>query len=308
MLRSKIENKASGILLYGLTPPKAGHSEEKLREISARHIERIKDLAIDGVVLYDIQDESCRNSAPRPFPFIETLHPLKYSSSYLKDLEFPKIIYSGIGRFNSATFENWLEAHNSDLDFLVLVGTPSRRSDQNLALHDAYQIRQQKIVSHILGGVTIPERHVRKQDEHFRVVSKTVAGCAFFISQCVYNVENAKNFLNDYCSYLKNQGEEPVPIIFTVTPCGSQKTLQFMEWLGIEVPVYLREELESSTDMLTRSVEVCQGIIDELIEHANGLCVPIGFNVESVAIRKDEINASIALVQYIAKKWNRISS
>src|SRR5690606_34919579 len=113
MLRSKIENKASGILLYGLTPPKSGHSEEKLQEISARHIERIKDLAIDGFVLYDMQGESCRNSAPRPLHFIDTLHPLIYSSSYLRDVELPKVIYSGIGRFISASFENWLEAHNS---------------------------------------------------------------------------------------------------------------------------------------------------------------------------------------------------
>src|SRR5690606_39828020 len=83
-------------------------------------------------------------------------------------------LHDALPIFNSATFENWLEAHNSDLDFLVLVGTPSRRSDQNLALHDAYQIRQQKIVSHLLGGVTIPERHVRKDRKSTRLNSSHV--------------------------------------------------------------------------------------------------------------------------------------
>lgn len=305
MLRYKIDNRISGILLYGITPPKIGHPEEKIREITARHIERIRGLKVDGLVLYDIQDESSRNSAPRPFPFIETVHPLEYSVNYLRELDLPRIIYNGVGRFSPDSFRTWLTENTPHLDFLVLVGSPSRRSELALSLQDAYSIRREVECAHLLGGVTIPERHVKKNDEHLRVLSKTESGCSFFISQCVYSIDNAKNFLTDYCRYLKEFGEEPVPIIFTVTPCGTPKTLGFMEWLGIEIPAGLRSELESSDNMLARSLEACRQIVDELIEHAEDLCVPIGFNVESVAIRRDEINASLELTQYIAEKWKR---
>lgn len=305
MLKSKIENRQPGILLYGITPPKVGNDSEKLREIAARQVNRINGLDIDGLVIYDIQDESARNKSPRPFPFIQTEDPLSYSNDYLSDLKIPKIIYSGVGKFSPDTFVQWLNEKKSALECLVLVGSPSKQAAAGLSLSDAYQIKKNINGSMVLGGVTIPERHISGADEHHRVISKTLSGCRFFISQCVYNVDNAKRFLTDYCEQLAQNKEQPVPIIFTLTPCGSLKTLQFMEWLGIEIPNWLRDELSNSEDMLSRSVAVCQQIIDELIRFADALCVPVGFNIESVAIRKDEIEASLQLVRYVRERWNR---
>lgn len=302
MLRSKLENCESGILLYGITPPKSGHTPEKIREIADRQLRRIERLDIDGLVLYDIQDESSRNSLPRPFPFIETIDPLTYSREHLSGLNLPRIIYNGVGRYTPETFAGWLRHEGTDLDLVVLVGSPSRQSVAGLSLHDAYDLKRKLNNPALMGGVTIPERHARKADEHLRVASKTLAGCRFFISQCVYNVRNALVFLADYCKLLDQTGEKPVPIIFTITPCGSLKTLHFMEWLGIEIPAPLRKELEMSPDMLGRSVEACTSIVDELVSRASSLCVPIGFNVESVAIRKDEIEASLELVKYVKSK------
>ncbi len=305
MLRSKLENSESGILLYGITPPKSGHSPEKIMEIADRQRRRIESLDIDGLVLYDIQDESSRNSQPRPFPFIETIDPWTYSREYLGGLDVPRVIYNGVGRYTPESFAGWLGLEGAGLDLMVLVGSPSRQSTGGLSLHDAYNLKRELNDSALMGGVTIPERHARKADEHLRVASKTLAGCRFFISQCVYNVRNALIFLTDYCNFLNETGGKPVPIIFTITPCGSLKTLHFMEWLGIEIPEQLRKELETSPDMLARSVEACRSIVDELVSHGSSLCVPIGFNVESVAVRKDEIEASLALVRYIKDKYRR---
>ncbi len=302
MLRSKLENGESGILLYGITPPKSGHASEKIREIADRQLRRIESLDIDGLVLYDIQDESSRNSLPRPFPFIETIDPWTYSREYLSGLNLPRIIYNGVGKYTPETFADWLGLQGADLDLMVLVGSPSRQSAAGLSLHDAYNLKRKLNNQVLMGGVTIPERHARNADEHLRVASKTLAGCRFFISQCVYNVRHALVFLTDYCNLLEQTGGKPAPIIFTITPCGSLKTLHFMEWLGIEIPAQLRKELEMSPDMLGRSVEACRNIVDELVSHASSLCVPIGFNVESVAVRKDEIEASLELVTYIKEK------
>ena len=72
MLVDKIKNKESGIVLYGITPPKKGTALEKIEEIAARQIERLQDLNIDGLILYDIQDEKSRTEVERPFPFMGT--------------------------------------------------------------------------------------------------------------------------------------------------------------------------------------------------------------------------------------------
>ena len=58
MLKEKILNKEKGLVLYGLTPPKAEFEEVKLREIAERWTGRINDIKADGLVLYEVQDES----------------------------------------------------------------------------------------------------------------------------------------------------------------------------------------------------------------------------------------------------------
>ena len=73
MLVEKIKNRESGIVLYGITPPKKGTEPEKIQEIATRQMERLRSLNIDGLILYDIQDEQSRTAEERPFPFMETL-------------------------------------------------------------------------------------------------------------------------------------------------------------------------------------------------------------------------------------------
>ena len=99
MLVDKITNRESGIVLYGITPPKKGTSPEKVAEISARQIERLATLKIDGLILYDIQDEKSRTVEERPFPFMETLDAFAYSEEYLSTLPVPKIIYRAVGKY-----------------------------------------------------------------------------------------------------------------------------------------------------------------------------------------------------------------
>ena len=74
-----------------------------------------------------------------------------------------------------------------------------------------------------------------------------------------------------------------------------------MEWLGIHVPDELKEELKTSEDILEKSVELCFEIAAALTTHCVERLIPFGFNVESVAIRKAEIEASIDLTNRISQ-------
>jgi len=89
------------------------------------------------------------------------------------------------------------------------------------------------------------------------------------------------------------------PIIFTITPCGSKKTLQFMKWLGINVPKWMENDLMNSQDILHKSVSLSENIVEELLDFALEKDIPVGFNIESLSIRKVEIEASIKLVKDI---------
>lgn len=91
-LFDKLRGRSSNICLYGLAPPKLATEPERLRQIIAQQESRLSELNPDGVIVYDIQDESGRNGGPRPFPFLPTLEPDVYARSHLAGVRVPKIV------------------------------------------------------------------------------------------------------------------------------------------------------------------------------------------------------------------------
>lgn len=76
MLKEKILGKEAGILTYGMTPTKIAKTPEKIAEISQKQVERINDLDIDALILYDVQEETDRVEQQRPFPYLLTIDPV----------------------------------------------------------------------------------------------------------------------------------------------------------------------------------------------------------------------------------------
>lgn len=304
-LYEKILNKQPGILFYGLTPPKEQTPLDKIKEIALKHVERISDLPIDGLILYDIQDEKERTDKERPFPFMKTLDPSYYSSQLLERLKLPKILYQCVSKHTEESFKDWIFNNCGTNDFSVFVGAASKNQKVYLTMEKAYEIRKNVCSPGILGGVVIPERHLNKQDEHIRMVDKVSKGCSFFVSQAVYNIEASKNMLSDYYYYCQQYNIPMVPIIITLTPCGSVKSLQFMDWLGISIPKWLENELKFSGNILDKSIEVCKDTFLHLSDFCREKKIPLGFNIESIAIRREEIEASIELLKFISGKTSR---
>jgi len=74
-----------------------------------------------------------------------------------------------------------------------------------------------------------------------------------------------------------------------------------MEWLGIHVPDDIKEELQVSEDPAGRSVQMAIAIAKDLIRYCLEKDIPFGFNVESVATKKEEVAASLQLLNTIAE-------
>lgn len=299
VLKEKILNRQSGIITYGMTPPKKNHPPEKIAEIAQKQIDRIRRLDIDGLILYDVQDETDRIDQDRPFPYLQTVDPTEYSQEYLKTLDVPKIIYRCAAKDTETQLSQWVTSDMEQDRFSVFVGASSRKQAVNFSLPEAYQLSSKLNDKLILGGVVIPERHLKKQDEHIRIAEKVESGSTFFISQAAYNVEASKNMLSDYYYHCLHHQLEMVPILINLAPCGSQKTLAFMKWLGISIPKWLENDLMHSNDILDKSIGLCQEIFKELYEFGLEKGIPIGCSVESVSTRKVEIEASIQLVKDI---------
>jgi len=303
-LLDRIAQRQPGICLYGFAPPKRTTAIEQLANIAAQQVERLSVLDVDGVIIYDIQDEAERTSEARPFPFLPTIAPDEYASVHLGALPLAKVIYRCVASDTRDTFVAWLTQARTTPAITVLVGAPSRHAT-GLTLREAYALVQQHAPGLMLGGITIAERHERSQDEHQRILSKSAAGCRFFVTQAVYDVTSTLSLLSDYSLALGTTGAAPLPIVLTFSPCGSQKTLAFMKWLGIRFPRWLENELRVAADPLERSVALCERIFLEIWSYAREKGIPVGVNVESVSIRKAEIDASIQLIHTLRGHMTR---
>lgn len=297
MFLRKVRNRESGILLYGISPPKAVSTPEKLQEIASKGLSILRTLDIDALVVYDLQDEAERTSEERPFPFVSCLDPHIYASQYLNELSTPKIIYRPAGKFTKDELTTWLNDLTRQTLYPVFVGLPSPDSVPKTTLTDAYKIWRDNHQHHsVIGAVTIPERHAILKDEDARMLDKMNCGVSYFISQCIFNVGYTKKMLDDLVARCRREKKDIPTVIFTLTLCGSAKTLLFLEWLGIHIPDDMKEDLRNSAEPLKLSGQIATRIAHELADHCVNNDIPFGFNVESVSARKEEVDASLSLL------------
>ena len=219
-------------------------------------------------MIYDLQDEKERNKNKRTFDFKDTLEPLNYYKKFFVG-KYQAVIYKAVSKYAPEALADFLGQNNEIIS--VFVGASSKNDTPKTQLNDAYKFKAKNAPKIVLGGICIPERHISKGDEHLRVGQKISAGCEFFITQAVYNINNAKHFLSDYAKLCASNETKKVPIIFTFTPCGDAKTLSFMRWLGIDVPKYFEGRLMHSSNPVEMSVKTSFDMFCELYHYGKEL-------------------------------------
>lgn len=294
-IAARIRSGQGDFVLFAVTPPRRSTPAERLPEIARATVERLEHLDLDGLVLYDIDDESSRNPVERPFPFSPTVDPASYRTEHLGQWRTPVIVYRAVGKYQREDLQAWIAEQNPQRTLSVMVGAASSGATPSVTLGDAQALSAEVNPDLLLGGVAIPERHSRRENEHLRLIAKQEAGCRFFVTQVVYDLNAAKNLVSDYRYECAERGLTPVPIVFTFSVCGSMKTLEFLRWLGVDVPRWIENDLRHTTDPLAASLEQAAATAIELVDFCRRLGVPFGLNVESVSIRREEIEASVEL-------------
>jgi len=311
--KEKVKDSSKGLSLFGTVPPPTKLSIEQVSGIAAFVAESIRELQPDGIAVYDIQDEPSRNGTPRPFPFSQTHDPRMYAH-LLENLapQTEAIIFRSLSPNQTAReFEGWLSATVNEFHGknIVLVGGGAGPDETILSVKDAAKIISEKQSQIFMGGITIPERHRDRGNEHIRIAEKVDQGISFFTSQVVYNADNAIGMLRDYDEYCKANSKEPARIVFTFAPFGTESTVRFLRWLGVELPegtvkrVLLRPDLKSR---INESKEICWENWRRILEASKRMKikVPIGFSVESVSKSKMEQEAAVQLFSNLRDEMN----
>ena len=288
-LRAKLPDPAQGVFLYGTTPPRLGTAPEAVAAAADKLAARLAALPLDGVVLYDIQDETGRTQLARPFPFVGTIDPREYARFF----KLPAIVYKALGRTDEPQWRAWLK-QSRNVEFLSIVGRPLSGERYALPLSRAIRIASDS-GDFVVGGVVIAERHDDQRSEAARLLAKGIEGCGYFISQTVYQAAPTQRLLADYLRDCRGAGIAPKRVILTFAPCGREKTLAFLRWLGVNVSPDTERAILGAARPLAKSIEICRDNLRRILEGAYASQVPLGINVESVSINRDEIDASIDL-------------
>ncbi|MDT4913017.1 MAG: hypothetical protein QOC66_2145 [Pseudonocardiales bacterium] len=301
-LIGRIANRSGEFLLFALTPPRVSSAGDRAQEIADATLARLRPLDLDGLVLYDIADESGRNPAERPFPFMPTMDPAAFLADNLSSWRAPVVVYRAVGKYSRAELRAWLTEQDPSRVMAVLVGAASRDSRSKTSLREAQALSREANPGLFVGGVAIPERHSQRDDEHLRLLAKQSAGTRFFVTQVVYDINAAKNLVSDYHYACVERGSDATPIVFTFSVCGSMRTLEFLRWLGVEVPRWIENDLRHATDTLEASYQLALNMASDLIDYCRDLGVPFGISVESVSSRRVEIETAVRLAEQLRVK------
>ncbi len=286
------------VLLYGTTPPRATTPPDRIQLAASRLAGRVANLPLDGLVIYDVQDESARTAEPRPFPFLPTIEPPGYAALLHELTGLTTVTYKCIVNETEATWPAWLDAAHEryGVRYLSLVGlSSSKLARSSIALSRASEIAAAHAAGFVLGGVAIAERHSAGRSESLRIIQKTERGCRYFISQAVYDAEPTVRLLNDYARDCAERGLTPQRIMLDFVPVGREQTMAFIRWLGVAIPDTTAAAILNDTAPLSRSIAVCRDILHRVLDQPYTGQLPLGLCVESVSINKDEIAASIEL-------------
>jgi len=146
-----------------------------------------------------------------------------------------------------------------------------------------------------VGGVAIAERHTSERSEAARMLAKSLEGCGYFVSQTVYHAPPTEKLLADYLRDCRGAGAEPRRIVLTFAPVGREKTMAFLRWLGVNVPPETERAILGAARPLEKSIAICRDNLRRILDGKYSGQIPLGVNVESVSINRDEIDASVDL-------------
>jgi len=308
-------NSGFGLCLFGIVPPAKNVSSERVESYAQRVTNAIQTLdGLDGVNIYDIQEEKGRTEEERPFPFMTTWEPRCFAKILRKYLKTQAILYCAISDRPKEGFADWLHATYTDYGsrILVLVGkSGSTISSVGFSVVEAAKYIKEHEPRLILGGITIPERHRDKGNEHSLLLSKYQQGISFFTSQLVYNSDNAISLLEDYDKLCRENAVQPTQIIFAFAPFGSEQTVAFLRWLGVELPdgtvKRVLKRHRGTKDCVIESMEICRENFKRVLEYRErfDLKVPVGFAVESVSKSQEELEGAVQLFKMLKSELDQ---
>jgi len=299
--RDKVRKPKRPVVVYEILPPRV--KDGTLNSYAEKISSLLSQTHIDAINIPEVHDESGRGE--RPVKNLERA----------EAREFGKLLQDNVGIeaiVNRVTVHNKIEEqklwikqtfYDYDIENLILVGGesskikysgPSVNETSEFITRDLNAGR----FDFFCGGIAIPSREIESE----RLLRKGSNGIEFFTTQVLYDSGKIKKMLKYYDEICKKNRVLPRRILLSFAPVSSKKNIDFLKWLGVEIPNLTEQHLTNKgTDITEESLKIATDILKDILVNNEklGITVPIGLNVEH--IMSYNFQYSINMLQELSK-------
>ena len=300
-IRDKVKKPQRPVVAYEILPPR--EKDGTLNSYAETISSLLSQTHIDAINIPEVHDEIGRGD--RPVTNQKRGEPREFGMLLQDIVGIEAIINRVVVHEPYDEQIRWIDETNTtyEIENMIIVGGESSKVDypgptvnemlQTIAM--GYNSNGGDI---FCGGIAIPSR----KDESKNLIRKSEHGSEFFTTQVLYNAENIIKMINNYQSRCNELDTFPRRILLSFAPVSSQKNIEFLKWLGVEIPDDTERYLKGRPGSMTeRSLDVAVEVLNEVLDFitVNNLKVPVGLNVEH--IMSYNFQSSVEMLQELAR-------
>jgi len=299
--RDKVRKPRRPVVVYEILPPRV--KDGTLNSYAEKISSLLSQTHIDAINIPEVHDE--RGRGEKPVKNLERAEAREFGKLLQDNVGIEAIVNRVTVHDNMEEQKQWIKQtfYDYDIENLILVGGesskikysgPSVNETSEFITRDLNTGR----FDFFCGGIAIPSRKIESE----RLLRKGSNGIEFFTTQVLYDSGKIKKMLKYYDEICKKNRVLPRRILLSFAPVSSKKNIDFLKWLGVEIPSLTEEYLiNKGTDITEESLKIATDILKDILVNNEklGITVPIGLNVEH--IMSYNFQYSINMLQELSK-------
>jgi hypothetical protein len=276
-LKTKIQNPQIPVSFFEMVPPVVG-KPESLNSAMAE-VAKIKGLA-DAINLPEIHDEN--RGGDRTFKFVERIEPRILGQKIRREFDLDVVVNRCV--VYEAGQARWLRETQDQFaisNFILVGGESSEIRYPGPGVLETAREARTAGLNVALGGISIPSR----TQEADRIRRKAAEGICFFTTQVLFDS-------NDIVWLVQRLNGLEARIFLSFAPVSHHRDIEFLRWLGVDVPADLDSFLITRPDGETtshhaeeayeRCLDLAQRILMDVFDNLPPDPPPLGINIEHI--------------------------
>jgi len=298
-LKTKIQNPHIPVSFFEMVPPAAG-KPEALKSAMAE-VARIKDLA-DAINLPEIHDEA--RGGDRTFKFVERIEPRILGAQIRKECNLDVVVNRCV--VYQADQARWIQETQKKFgisNYILVGGESSTVQYPGPSVTETAREVQAAGLQAALGGISIPSR----THEVDRIRRKVAGGLSFFTTQVLFDS-------NDIVWLIQRLNGMEARIFLSFAPVTHHRDIEFLRWLGADVPADLdqflirKETGEASSqhaeEAFERCLDLAQRILMDVFDNLPPDPPPLGINIEH--INRRNLNFAVRMLEKLGTFYSNL--